>query len=206
MTVKESARLVFVLAIITTLSVINDKIVVADKVVNGESASREFALGRAEVFSAPTPPPPPKSSTTALLPAALNSARQDDYEDYFEDPDVDEDDSTAILNDAAAAATTTTTVSGDGDARGNDGDIDSRAESRSEKLSWPPSNDNYDYGPAQGQTSLVVVFDGTSSMFDDLQQLKAGAKAIIQAVNQRTNNPIYNYVFVPFRDPSESRG
>lgn len=55
--------------------------------------------------------------------------------------------------------------------------------------------------PSFGQTSLVVVFDGTLSMFDDLQQLKSGAKVIINEILARESNPIYNYIFVPFRDP-----
>lgn len=70
------------------------------------------------------------------------------------------------------------------------------------QISWGPSDNGLE--PALGQTSLVIVFDGTTSMFDDLQQLKMGAKAIIEEVNARERNPIFNYVFVPFRDPSES--
>lgn len=52
-----------------------------------------------------------------------------------------------------------------------------------------------------GQTSLVIVFDGTGSMENCLIQLRAGAKQIIDKFSQRDDNPIYNYIFVPFRDP-----
>lgn len=55
--------------------------------------------------------------------------------------------------------------------------------------------------PADGQRSLVIVFDATGSMLDDLHQLRDGAKLIIEEITQLKNNPIYNYVFVPFRDP-----
>uniref|UniRef100_A0A1Q3FR61 Putative axon guidance receptor dscam n=1 Tax=Culex tarsalis TaxID=7177 RepID=A0A1Q3FR61_CULTA len=55
--------------------------------------------------------------------------------------------------------------------------------------------------PADGQRSLVIVFDATGSMLDDLHQLREGAKLIIDEITQLKNNPIYNYVFVPFRDP-----
>ncbi|XP_062562795.1 hemicentin-1-like [Armigeres subalbatus] len=55
--------------------------------------------------------------------------------------------------------------------------------------------------PTVGQRSLVIVFDATGSMLDDLKQLREGAKLIIDEITQLKNNPIYNYVFVPFRDP-----
>ncbi|XP_053693670.1 hemicentin-1-like isoform X2 [Sabethes cyaneus] len=53
----------------------------------------------------------------------------------------------------------------------------------------------------EGQRSLVIVFDATGSMLDDLKQLRDGAKLIIDEITHLKNNPIYNYVFVPFRDP-----
>ncbi|XP_058823570.1 hemicentin-1-like [Topomyia yanbarensis] len=59
---------------------------------------------------------------------------------------------------------------------------------------------NYE-APAEGQRSLVIVFDATGSMLDDLKQLRDGAKLIIDEITNLKNNPIYNYVFVPFRDP-----
>ncbi|XP_058450901.1 hemicentin-1-like [Malaya genurostris] len=55
--------------------------------------------------------------------------------------------------------------------------------------------------PAEGQRSLVIVFDATGSMLDDLKQLRDGAKLIIDEITHLKSNPIYNYVFVPFRDP-----
>uniref|UniRef100_A0A182Q292 Cell adhesion molecule n=1 Tax=Anopheles farauti TaxID=69004 RepID=A0A182Q292_9DIPT len=55
--------------------------------------------------------------------------------------------------------------------------------------------------PKDGQRSLVIVFDATGSMLDDLQQLRDAARLIIAEITQRTSNPIYNYIFVPFRDP-----
>lgn len=58
--------------------------------------------------------------------------------------------------------------------------------------------------PKPGQTSLVIVFDGTGSMENCLIQLRAGAKQIIDKFSDRDDNPIYNYIFVPFRDPRKS--
>ncbi|XP_050086783.1 hemicentin-1-like [Anopheles aquasalis] len=55
--------------------------------------------------------------------------------------------------------------------------------------------------PKEGQRSLVIVFDATGSMVDDLQQLRDAARLIIAEITQRETNPIFNYVFVPFRDP-----
>lgn len=55
--------------------------------------------------------------------------------------------------------------------------------------------------PRPGQTSLVIVFDGTGSMENCLIQLRTGAKQIIDKFSEREDNPIYNYIFVPFRDP-----
>uniref|UniRef100_A0A182K8B5 Cell adhesion molecule n=1 Tax=Anopheles christyi TaxID=43041 RepID=A0A182K8B5_9DIPT len=55
--------------------------------------------------------------------------------------------------------------------------------------------------PKEGQRSLVIVFDATGSMLDDLQQLRDAARLIIAEITQRDSNPIYNYVFVPYRDP-----
>lgn len=58
--------------------------------------------------------------------------------------------------------------------------------------------------PKPGQTSLVIVFDGTGSMENCLIQLRAGAKEIIDKFSDRDDNPIYNYIFVPFRDPCKN--
>lgn len=55
--------------------------------------------------------------------------------------------------------------------------------------------------PKPGQTSLVIVFDGTGSMENCLKQLRSGAQMIIDKFINNDDNPIYNYIFVPFRDP-----
>lgn len=64
--------------------------------------------------------------------------------------------------------------------------------------------------PVQGQDvengrSLVIVFDTTWSMDDDLQELRQGAAYIVKEMMRRETKPIHNYVFVPFNDPCESR-
>uniref|UniRef100_A0A1B0D2W5 Ig-like domain-containing protein n=1 Tax=Phlebotomus papatasi TaxID=29031 RepID=A0A1B0D2W5_PHLPP len=51
------------------------------------------------------------------------------------------------------------------------------------------------------QVSLVIVFDTTGSMGDDLEELRTGAAYIVRNVMNKTHNPIYNYIFVPFNDP-----
>lgn len=56
-----------------------------------------------------------------------------------------------------------------------------------------------------GQTSLVIVFDGTGSMENCLIQLRSGAKMIIEKFANEDENPIYNYIFVPFRDPRKEK-
>lgn len=58
--------------------------------------------------------------------------------------------------------------------------------------------------PKPGQTSLVIVFDSTGSMAGCLMQLRSGAKEIVEKFAQQDNNPIYNYIFVPYRDPRKS--
>ncbi|XP_055376724.1 hemicentin-1-like [Condylostylus longicornis] len=55
--------------------------------------------------------------------------------------------------------------------------------------------------PNTGQKSLVMVFDGTGSMFDDLAQMIEAAELITKEFIASENNPIFNYIFVPFRDP-----
>jgi hypothetical protein len=52
--------------------------------------------------------------------------------------------------------------------------------------------------------SLAFVFDSTGSMFDDLVQVKIGAERIMATMLERPDKPIYNYVLVPFHDPSKS--
>lgn len=53
--------------------------------------------------------------------------------------------------------------------------------------------------------SLVIVFDTTWSMDDDLQALRAGAAHIVKEMLKKDTNPIHSYVFVPFNDPCEYR-
>jgi CheY-like chemotaxis protein len=57
--------------------------------------------------------------------------------------------------------------------------------------------------PRPDQRSLLIVFDATGSMHDDLEQLRAGAKEIVNELSSREDNPIYNYVLVVYRDPGE---
>ncbi|PIO71425.1 hypothetical protein TELCIR_06677 [Teladorsagia circumcincta] len=52
-----------------------------------------------------------------------------------------------------------------------------------------------------GKSSLTFVFDITGSMFDDLLQVREGAKKIFQTVMQQRDKLIYNYIMVPFHDP-----
>ncbi|CAO1385749.1 unnamed protein product [Diamesa serratosioi] len=51
------------------------------------------------------------------------------------------------------------------------------------------------------QKSLLIIFDGTSSMGADLVQLRSAAAQIINEFSQRHDNPIFNYILVVFRDP-----
>lgn len=57
--------------------------------------------------------------------------------------------------------------------------------------------------PRSDQRSLLIVFDATGSMHDDLEQLRAGAQEIVTELSARDDNPIYNYVLVVYRDPGE---
>ena len=52
--------------------------------------------------------------------------------------------------------------------------------------------------------SLLIVFDGTSSMTDDLVQMRDAAKEIISNLAQIKEKPIRNYVLVVFKDPGEA--
>jgi hypothetical protein len=51
--------------------------------------------------------------------------------------------------------------------------------------------------------SLAFVFDSTGSMWDDLVQVKMGAERIMATMLELPDRPIYNYVLVPFHDPSK---
>ncbi|XP_059618556.1 hemicentin-1-like isoform X2 [Phlebotomus argentipes] len=55
--------------------------------------------------------------------------------------------------------------------------------------------------PKPGQASLVIIFDTTGSMHDDLEELRKGAAFIVRKMMTEEKNPIYNYIFVPFNDP-----
>lgn len=63
-----------------------------------------------------------------------------------------------------------------------------------------PSKD-YKGRPRPNQKSLLIVFDGTSSMTDDLAQLRPAARNIIKVWSESDDNPIFNYVLAVFRDP-----
>lgn len=54
-----------------------------------------------------------------------------------------------------------------------------------------------------GAATLAFVFDVTGSMWDDLQQVIAGAKRILHTTLNRQDKPLHDYVLVPFHDPSE---
>lgn len=51
--------------------------------------------------------------------------------------------------------------------------------------------------------SLVIVFDGTNSMKEDLDQMRDAAKEIITELSEVKDKPIKNYVLTVFKDPSE---
>lgn len=62
-------------------------------------------------------------------------------------------------------------------------------------------NRDYKGRPRPNQKSLLIIFDGTSSMKTDLEQLLGAAKKIVDKLSSREDNPIYNYVLSIFRDP-----
>lgn len=71
---------------------------------------------------------------------------------------------------------------------------------------YPPTMElptSFSDPPRPEQASLVIVFDTTWSMDDDLQELRAGAEYIVKEMMKKSQNPIYNYVFAPFNDPCE---
>ena len=54
-----------------------------------------------------------------------------------------------------------------------------------------------------GEASLAFVFDTTGSMSDDLVQAKKGATMILNTTLSLQNQPLYNYILVPFNDPGK---
>ena len=56
-------------------------------------------------------------------------------------------------------------------------------------------------GVTAGASSLAFVFDITGSMWDDLKQVTAGAKQILETTLGRQEQPLHNYILVPFHDP-----
>lgn len=68
----------------------------------------------------------------------------------------------------------------------------------------PDEIDENGGGEAHSGVSLAFVFDSTGSMWDDLVQVKIGAERIMATMLERPDKPIYNYVLVPFHDPSKS--
>lgn len=69
-------------------------------------------------------------------------------------------------------------------------------------LHWGFSNAQN--GIPEGAASIVFVFDTTGSMYDDLIQVRAGAAKILATTLERKVKPLYNYVLIPFHDPSKS--
>ena len=57
--------------------------------------------------------------------------------------------------------------------------------------------------PRPGQRSLLIIFDGTKSMTQDLEQLQLAATQIVNELSMRQDNPIFNYILVIFRDPGK---
>lgn len=56
----------------------------------------------------------------------------------------------------------------------------------------------------QQPSSLAFVFDVTSSMNDDLEQVRTATRAILTEITQQEDMPVENFVLVPFHDPRES--
>lgn len=55
----------------------------------------------------------------------------------------------------------------------------------------------------QQASSLTFVFDTTSSMIDDRDEIRTASTAILREVMQRDNVPVDNLVLVPFHDPGK---
>lgn len=55
--------------------------------------------------------------------------------------------------------------------------------------------------PRPDQKSLLLVFDDTGSMSDDLVQLRGAAREIVNTLAGLDEKPIYNYILSVFNDP-----
>lgn len=60
--------------------------------------------------------------------------------------------------------------------------------------------------PRPDERSLVLVFDATESMSNALQQLRQGAEKMFNKLSELKDNPIYSYIFVPFREENGAIG
>ena len=63
------------------------------------------------------------------------------------------------------------------------------------------SKNDFKDRPRPDQRSLLIVFDATGSMHDDLAGLRGAVQEIVKEFSARQDNPIYNYVLVVYRDP-----
>lgn len=81
-----------------------------------------------------------------------------------------------------------------------------KEESPNASSSLQPIKPKKDYKgrPRPDQKSLLIIFDATGSMSDDLAQLRSGAKEIVNKLTSSEESPIYNYVLSVFRDPGWS--
>ena len=52
-----------------------------------------------------------------------------------------------------------------------------------------------------GKVSLAFVFDTTGSMSNDLEIVKNGAQRVLNSATKRPNQPLHNFLLVPFNDP-----
>lgn len=57
-----------------------------------------------------------------------------------------------------------------------------------------------------GQRSLVLILDVTESMSTDLAEIQQGFKKMFNKISSLSDNPIYNYIFVPFREENGTKG
>lgn len=65
------------------------------------------------------------------------------------------------------------------------------------------SQDNSNDRPRPDQKSLMIVFDTTGSMGDDLVYMREGARTVVNSFSSREDNSIFNYVLSLFNNPSE---